>query len=74
VKIWSQTPARCPSKDEWMKKMGCMYVCTYSKNGIFFSHNEDDQTGELEAHLNTMCCIHALYHMHLYVNKNIKKY
>ena len=34
AKIWKQS--KCPSTDEWIKKMWCIY------NGILFSHKKNE--------------------------------
>ena len=38
VKIWKQP--KCPSTDEWMKKMWFMYIYAYTQNGILLRHKK----------------------------------
>jgi hypothetical protein len=35
AKLWKQP--RCPTTDEWIKKMWCIYMC----NGVLLSHKEE---------------------------------
>ena len=41
AKTWKQP--RCPSTDEWIKKLWCIYIYihTYTHNGILLSHKKE---------------------------------
>ena len=40
AKLWKQP--KCPSTEEWMRKMWCVCVCVCVYNGILFSHKKNE--------------------------------
>ena len=39
AKVWQEP--KCPSMDEWIKKMWCVYTNTHTENGVLLSNQKE---------------------------------